>query len=64
MVVLNYMALHGDAIAGFPVTTPQGQVQVPGFANLYPAPNLNDTLGANLEPLIAFKPIVSGIVGA
>jgi hypothetical protein len=62
MVVLNYMALHGDAINGFPLSTPQGQIQVPSFANLYPAPNLNNTLGANLEPLIAFKPIVNGIV--
>jgi hypothetical protein len=51
MVVLNYMALHGpNAIAEFPT--------------LYPAPNLNNTLGTGtaLEPLIAFNPIVNGIV--
>jgi hypothetical protein len=51
MVVLNYMALHGPtAIADFPT--------------LYPAPNLNNTLGTGtaLEPLIAFNPIVNGTV--
>ena len=52
MVVLNYMALHSaNAIAQFPT--------------LYPAPNLNNTLGSGtaLEPLIAFNPIVNGTVG-
>jgi hypothetical protein len=52
MVVLNYMALHGaNAISAFPT--------------LYPAPNLNNTLGTGtaLEPLIAFNPIVNGTVG-
>jgi hypothetical protein len=52
MVVLNYMALHGpNAISLFPT--------------LYPAPNLNNTLGTGtaLEPLIAFNPIVNGTVG-
>jgi hypothetical protein len=60
MVVLNYMALHGDAINGFSVNG----TAVPGFANLYPAPNLNNGLGtgAALEPLIAFKPIVNGVI--
>jgi hypothetical protein len=51
MVVLNYMALHGtNAIAQFPT--------------LYPSPNLNNTLGTGtaLEPLIAFNPIVNGII--
>jgi hypothetical protein len=51
MVVLNYMALHGaNAISAFPT--------------LYPAPNLNNTLGSGtaLEPLIAFNPIVNGTV--
>jgi hypothetical protein len=60
MVVLNYMALHGDAINGFMLDgTP-----VPSFANLYPAPNLNNALGTGkaLEPLIAFRPIVAGKV--
>ena len=62
MVVLNYMALHGDAIGGF--TLSDGTV-VPGFAGLYPAPNLNNSLGTGtaLEPLIAFNPIVNGKVG-
>ncbi len=62
MVVLNYMALHGDAISGFSLNG----TAVPGFPNLYPAPNLNNTLGTGtaLEPLIAFKPIVNGKVGA
>ena len=52
MVVLNYIALH-DANA---VTT---------FPGLYPAPNLNNTLGTGkaLEPLIAFHPIVNGKIG-
>ncbi len=52
MVVLNYMALHdANAIATFPT--------------LYPAPNLNNTLGTGtaLEPLIAFHPIVNGKIG-
>jgi hypothetical protein len=54
MVVLNYMALHGtNAINLFPT--------------LYPAPNVNNTLGtgAALEPLIAFQPLaglVNGLV--
>ncbi len=62
MVVLNYMALHGDVHNGF--TLPDGTV-VPSFANLYPAPNLNNTLGTGtaLDPLIAFHPIVPGKVG-
>jgi hypothetical protein len=52
MVVLNYMALHdANAISTFPT--------------LYPAPNLNNTLGTGtaLEPLIAFRPIVNGKIG-
>jgi len=60
MVVLNYMALHGDVHNGF--TLADGTV-VPSFLNLYPAPNLNDTLGPGLDPLIAFHPIVNGKVG-
>ena len=61
MVVLNYMALHGDAIGGF--TGADGPV--PGFPNLYKAPNLNNTLGTDstaLSPLIAFHPL-AGLVG-
>jgi hypothetical protein len=63
MVVLNYMALHGDAINGF--TLADGTA-VPGFPNLYAAPNLNNTLGtgAALQSLIAYHPIVNGKVGA
>ena len=52
MVVLNYMALHGPtAINDFP--------------NLYPAPNLNNTLGSGtaLEPLIAFQPLAGLVNG-
>lgn len=64
MVVLNYMALHGDAIGGFQYTDGANNVVVPGFANLYPAPNLNASLGSGtaLEPWIAFNPIVNGMV--
>ncbi len=60
MVVLNYMALHGDAINGFSLNG----APVPSFPNLYAAPNLNNTLGTGtaLEPLIAFHPIVAGKV--
>jgi hypothetical protein len=45
MVILNYMALHGDAISAWPT--------------LFPAPNLNNTLGTGttLEPLIAWQPL-------
>jgi hypothetical protein len=53
MVVLNYMALHSaGAIAAFPT--------------LYPAPNLNNTLGAGtaLEPLIAFQPLAGLVNGS
>jgi hypothetical protein len=51
MVVLNYMALHG-AEAQFPT--------------LYPAPNLNNTLGSGsaLDPLIAYAPLASLVNGA
>jgi len=61
MVVLNYMALHGDAINGFSL---KDGTPVPSFANLYGPPNLNNSLGTGsaLEPLIAFNPIVSGTV--
>jgi hypothetical protein len=50
MVVLNYMALHG------------AQAQ---FPSLYPAPNLNNTLGSGsaLDALIAYQPIVNGKIG-
>jgi hypothetical protein len=60
-VVLNYMALHGDAINGFMLNGSP----VPSFPNLYGPPNLNNTLGSGtaLEPLIAFNPIVPGKVG-
>ena len=62
MVVLNYMALHGDALGGF---TLSDGTAVPSFPGLYPMPNLNNGLGTGtaLEPLIAFKPIVNGKVG-
>jgi hypothetical protein len=56
MVVLNYMALHSaNAISAFPT--------------LYPAPNVNNTLGTGtaLESLIAFQPLaglVNGLVPA
>jgi len=50
MVVLNYMALHGD----------QGM-----FPTLYPAPNLNNTLGTGsaLDGLIAYHQIVNHKIG-
>jgi hypothetical protein len=52
MAILNYMALHGaNAISAFP--------------NLWPAPNLNNTLGTGsaLEPLIAFQPLAGLVNG-
>jgi hypothetical protein len=52
MVVLNYMALHSaNAVSAFPT--------------LYPAPNLNNTLGTGtaLEPLIAFQPLAGLVNG-
>jgi hypothetical protein len=51
MVVLNYMALHGT----------QGN-----FPTLYPAPNVNNTLGttaAALDPLISFQPLAGLVNG-
>ncbi|HXP66190.1 MAG TPA: hypothetical protein VN815_12010 [Steroidobacteraceae bacterium] len=52
MVVLNYMALHdANAIAAWPT--------------LYPAPNLNNTLGSGtaLEPLVAWQPLAGLVNG-
>jgi hypothetical protein len=56
MVVLNYMALHGS-VGGFTANS----VVVPGFANLYPAPNLNNTLGTGsaLDALVSYAPLAS-----
>jgi hypothetical protein len=51
MVTLNYMALHG--------MTAQ-------FPTLYPAPNVNNTLGttaSELDPLVAFAPLASLVNG-
>ncbi len=50
MVVLNYMALHGTQ-ANFPT--------------LYPAPNVNNTLGTGsaLDALIAFQPLAGLVNG-
>jgi hypothetical protein len=52
MVVLNYIALHG---AGAETA----------FANLYPAPNSNNTLGlgSTLTPLITYQPLASVVNG-
>jgi hypothetical protein len=52
MAILNYMALHSaNAISAFP--------------NLWPSPNLNNTLGTGsaLEPLIAFQPLAGLVNG-
>jgi hypothetical protein len=52
MVVLNYIALHGPGAET-------------AFAGLYPAPNLNNTLGTGsmLDPLIAYQPLASLVNG-
>jgi hypothetical protein len=52
MVVLNYMALHSaNAVSQWPT--------------LFPAPNLNNTLGSgtSLEPLIAWQPLAGLVNG-
>jgi hypothetical protein len=52
MVVLNYMGLHdANAISGWPT--------------LFPAPNLNNTLGSGsaLEPLVAWQPLAGLVNG-
>jgi hypothetical protein len=51
-VVLNYMALHSASAAA-------------NFPNLYPAPNVNNTLGtgAALQSLISFQPLASLVNG-
>ncbi|MGO9634232.1 MAG: hypothetical protein ACLPX1_10075 [Steroidobacteraceae bacterium] len=57
IVVLNYLALHG---------TIAGQSAVGLWPNLWPAPNLNNTLGsgaAALDPLISFQPLASLVNG-
>ena len=52
MVVLNYIALHGAGAEN-------------AFANLYPAPNANNTLGlgSTLTPLITYQPLASVVNG-
>ncbi len=57
IVVLNYLALHG---------TIAGQSAVGLWPNLWPAPNLNNTLrsgAAALDPLISFQPLASLVNG-
>jgi hypothetical protein len=51
-VVLNYMALHSTNAAS-------------AFPNLYPAPNVNNTLGTGsaLQNLISFQPLASLVGG-
>jgi hypothetical protein len=51
-VVLNYMALHSAGAAS-------------SFPNLYPAPNVNNTLGSGsaLQSLISFQPLASLVGG-
>ncbi len=51
-VVLNYMALHSAAAAS-------------SFPTLYPAPNVNNTLGTGnaLQSLISFQPLASLVNG-
>ena len=51
-VVLNYMALHSASAAS-------------SFPNLYPAPNVNNTLGtgAALQSLISYQPLASLVNG-
>jgi len=53
MVVLNYMALHSAGAAA-------------AWPTLFPAPNLNNTLGSGattLDPLIAFQPLAGLVNG-
>jgi hypothetical protein len=52
MVVLNYMALHGPGAST-------------AFTTLYPAPNLNNTLGTGsaLDALIAYQPLAGMVNG-
>jgi hypothetical protein len=56
IVVLNYMALHG---------TINGLSAVNGFPVLWPAPNVNNTLGTGsaLSSLISFQPLASLVNG-
>jgi hypothetical protein len=53
IVVLNYMALHNNANA------------INGFPTLWPAPNVNNTLGTGtaLSSLISFQPLASLVNG-
>jgi hypothetical protein len=57
IVVLNYMALHG---------TVNGVSAVSAWPTLWPAPNVNNTLGSGaqtLDPLISFQPLASVVNG-
>jgi hypothetical protein len=57
IVVLNYMALHG---------TINGMSAVAAWPGLWPAPNVNNTLGttaSTLDPLISFEPLASLVNG-
>jgi hypothetical protein len=51
-VVLNYMAIHSASAAA-------------NFPTLYPAPNLNNTLGTGsaLDALISFQPLAGLVNG-
>src|SRR6202035_3831875 len=62
MVVLNYMALHGDAINGFALA---GGTTAPSFPSLYPAIDQNNTLGTGsaLSSLIAYQPLAGLVNG-
>ncbi len=60
-VILNYMALHGEAGNYATVFSPSNATNFPSLAGTVPGLGLGTT-AAQLDPLIAFAPIVNGTI--
>jgi len=62
-VILNYMALHGETGSYATVFSPSNATNFPSLAGTSPGLGLGTT-AAQLDPLIAFAPIVNGTIGS
>lgn len=60
-VILNYMALHGEAGSYASVFSPANANNFPSLAGTSPGLGLGTT-AAQLDPLIAFQPIVNHVI--
>lgn len=61
-VILNYMALHGEAGNYANVFSPANATNFPSLAGTSPGLGLG-TSASQLDPLIAFQPIVNHVIG-